>query len=67
LPEAVLPVAAQPDRTKAAIANVATVAALFPARGENENELILLLIYNGLEAQPNCAQPHTLNYSLKVS
>jgi hypothetical protein len=42
------PVAAQPERTRAAIANVATAAALFPVRGENENELILLLINNGV-------------------
>ena len=51
-PVAESPVAAQPERTRAAIANVATAAALFPARGENENELILLLCIMGFEPIP---------------
>jgi hypothetical protein len=46
------PVAAQPERTRAAIANVATAAAVFPVRGENENELIFLLYIMGFEPVP---------------
>jgi hypothetical protein len=46
------PVAAQPERTNAAAARVATAVAVFLLRRENENELIFLLYIMGFEPPP---------------